>query len=307
MKMTRTLSVVISVFNEEKKIQDCLESIKDLADEIIFVDNTSTDKTVEMAKKYTSKIFVRPNNPMLNINKNFGFLKATGDWILSLDADERVTSELVLEIKNQIANIKDEKIFGFWIPRKNIIFGKWIEHTGWYPDYQLRLFKNGKGMFPEKHVHEMIRVDGETLYLSNPMVHYNYDTIDQFLEKMIRIYTTNEAEELIRKGYQFKWQDAISFPLKEFLSRFFAREGYKDGFHGLMLSMLMAFYHFVIFARVWEKQGFGEVKEINILYGTEQELRNGYRQILYWIFHEKAKAAKSPLKKVLLKMKHRIS
>src|SRR3989344_5797566 len=133
------LSVAISAFNEERKIEDCLKSVS-FADEIIFVDNSSTDQTLKIAKKYTLKVFTRENNLMLNVNKNFGFSKASEEWILSLDADERITDELKKEIKSIIKNNKKD-VNGFWIPRKNKIFGKWMEHTGWYPDYQLRLLK----------------------------------------------------------------------------------------------------------------------------------------------------------------------
>lgn len=279
------LSIVISAFNSEKTIGEVLESVK-FADEIVFVDNSSTDKTVEIAKKYTSKIFTRPNNPMLNINKNFGISKASGDWILVIDSDEIVTPELQEEIKDKLAK---SNINGFWIPRKNIIFGKWIKHTGWYPDHQLRLIRKGRGKFPEKHVHEMIEIDGKVSYLKNPIVHYNYDSISQFLEKTTKIYAPNEADQLIARGYKFSWQDAIRFPLGEFLSRYFAREGYKDGFHGLMLSLLMAFYHLIVFAMIWERQKFQEPESKNLLVGVEKEFEKGYKELNFWFSKEKGK------------------
>lgn len=292
------LSVVISAFNNEDKIKDCLESVK-WADEIVFVDNSSTDKTLDIAKKYTSKVFVKPNNKMLNINKNFGFSKATGDWILSLDSDERVTPSLCHEIKNQISNIKNNEINGYWIPRKNIIFGKWIQHTGWYPDHQLRLFRNGKGRFEEKHVHEMIKAEGETGYLKNNMIHYNYDSIMHFLSKMANIYAPNEAEQKIVNGYIFNWRDTIRFPVGEFLSRFFAREGYKDGFHGLMLSVLMAFYHFIVFANIWEMQKFNDPTDDKFLDEMKSELNKSHQQIRFWSSKERIKQIKNPFKKIL--------
>ncbi|MDO8621142.1 MAG: glycosyltransferase family 2 protein [Candidatus Levybacteria bacterium] len=292
------LSVVISAFNSEDKIKDCLESVK-WADEIIFVDNSSTDKTLDITKKYTSKIFIKTNNKMLNINKNFGFSKATSDWILSLDSDERVTPSLRDEIKNKISNIKNDDVNGYWIPRKNIIFGKWMQHTGWYPDHQLRLFRNGRGRFKEKHVHEMIEVEGETAYLNNNIVHYNYDTIIQFLSKMANIYAPNEAEQMVAKGYVFSWRDAIRFPLGEFLSRFFAREGYRDGFHGLMLSILMAFYHFIVFANVWEMQKFNDPTDDKLLDEVGSELDKSHKQIRFWSSKERIKQIKNPFKKAL--------
>lgn len=291
------LSIVISAYNEEKKIEDCLRSAS-FADEIIFVDNTSSDKTVEIAKKYTSKIFKRANNPMLNVNKNFGFSKASGDWILSLDADERVSEELKKEIKSAIN--KESQANGYWIPRKNIIFGKWIKHTGWYPDYQLRLIRRGKGKFPEQHVHEMIKVGGNIGKLNNPIVHYNYETIFQFLNKLA-IYIPSEANRKLREGYRVKTQDAISFPVKEFMSRFFARKGYKDGLHGLVLSLLMAFYHLLVFIYIWEKQGFRKDDQ-NTLYKSEEEFKDIARELRYWIKKAKIDSTGNLLKKVWLKI-----
>jgi glycosyltransferase involved in cell wall biosynthesis len=294
------LSVVISAYNAEKKIEDCLKSVQ-FADEIIIVNNSSTDKTEEIAKKYTSKIFVRPNNPMLNVNKNFGFTKAVGDWILCLDDDERVTPELKREIEEVLKN-KESESNGYFIPRKNIIFGKWMQHTGWYPDCQLRLFRNGKGKYGQRHVHEMIKVEGKVEYLKEPMLHYNYENISQFLHKMSNIYVPNEAEVLMSEGYKVNFADAIKFPLKEFLTRFFAQEGYKDGFHGLMLSLLMAFYHFCVFAFVWEKEGFDKVEEGNILDLTTKELKSAGKDIFFWLRNEKIKGIKNPALKILYKI-----
>lgn len=296
------LSVVISACNEEKKIEECLESVK-WADEVIIVDNSSIDKTAAIAKKYTKHVYKRPNNPMLNINKNFGFSKASKEWILSLDADERVSLELKQEIESVIASQNEAQ--GYWIPRKNIIFGKWIEHTGWYPDHQLRLFKKGKGKFPEVHVHEMIKVEGSKEYLLGNIIHHNFETVSQFLRKHIEIYAPNEAEVLLRSGYEFSFRDVFRHPTKEFLSRFFAREGYKDGFHGLMLSLLMAFYHFIIFTYIWEKKGFMEYKEGSILAMLANEYKEICKEISYWFTNEKIKSA-SAFRKILIKLMQRI-
>lgn len=274
------LSVVISAFNEEKNIKDCLESVK-WTDEIVLIDNTSTDKTLEIAKRYTDKIFIRPNNPMLNINKNFGFEKATGEWILNLDADERVTEELKKEIQRTIGQLNNRTIDGFWIPRKNIIFGKWIRHTGWYPDHQLRLFRRGKGRFAEKHVHEMLAVEGEIGYFKGHLLHLNYTTVSQFLYKLSQIYTPNEAQNILDSGKKLVWQDALKMPSQEFFHRFFIREGWKDGLHGLVLSLLMAFYYLVVFTQVWEKQGFAE-KEFSIREITG-EFEESQKRLNYWL------------------------
>lgn len=298
------LSIVISVYNAEKTIEKCLESAV-FADEIIVVNNESTDKTLELAKKYTNKIFTQKNNLMLNINKNFGFLKASGDWILSLDSDEVITQELASEIVGLLK--KETNIRGYYIPRKNIIFGKWIEHTGWYPDHQLRLFKRGEGKFPEKHVHESLKIDGEVGYLKENILHDHYRSIYEFTTKLINIYAPNEAEQILKSGYVFNHLDAIRFPVKEFLSRFFAREGYKDGFHGLMLSMLMSAYHLVVFAIIWEKLGFKKMEDRNILLDTEKEIRKTHSEFTYWLSNEKIKSSKNFVKKSLLKLRRKLS
>lgn len=291
------LSVCISTYNSADKIENVLKSVK-FADEIIIVNNSSTDNTEEIVKKYTSKVFLRPNNKMLNINKNFAFAQASGDWILCLDDDEVITDELCEEI-NGIINNENVVADGFFIPRKNIIFGKWIEHTGWYPDPQLRLFRNGKGKFEEKHVHEMVKIDGQVDYLKEPMIHQNYTSVMQFLHKM-DIYVPNEAEVLLAEGYKVNFSDAIRFPLNQFLTRFFAQEGYKDGFHGLMLSILMAFYHFYIFAYIWDKQGFEGTDE-NIFEKTSKEMQSAGNDLEFWIKNTKINSTKNPISKILYK------
>ncbi len=264
-------------------IEDCLKSAKLIADEIIFVDNTSSDKTIEIAEKYTLKIFTRPNDPvMLNRNKNFGFTKAKGEWIFSLDADERITPALAREIR---AVIKNKEIVGWEIPRKNIIFGKWIRYSIWWPDYNLRLFKRGKGKFPLKHVHEKLAVNGKVGRLKNPMLHYNYQTISQFIKKLDTTYTESETENFLSEGKKVVWSDAIRWPANDFVKTFFFEKGYKDGLHGLVLSMLQAFYALVVFAKVWErKEKFRDLSPDNFLSNVIKEFTRAGNDIKYWIY-----------------------
>jgi len=297
----KKLSVVISAYNEEKNIEECLNSVK-WADEIILIDNTSTDRTVEIAKKFTDKILIYPNNLMLNINKNYGFSKATSEWILSLDADERVADELKQEILKNIHNSEfriQNSINAFWIPRKNIIFGKWIKHSIWWPDYQLRLFKKDKGKFSCKHVHEYLKAEGKTEKLKNPLIHYNYQTISQYLHKLDKIYTENEAENIIKSGRRLVWQDALRMPVRDFLKTFFAQEGYKDGTHGLVLSLLQSFYALVVFVKVWEKQGFKENKDNQFLKKTITEFKNLGGEFKHWLVQSKLKTEKNIFKRAI--------
>ncbi len=296
------ISAVISAYNEEKNIEKTLKSLA-FCDEIIVVNNSSTDKTEDIAKKYTDKVFTQKNNPQnIDIQKNFGFEKATSDFILSIDADEIVPEELALEIKKILSEPSQiEYIDGFWIPRKNMIFGKWIENTGWYPDYQLRLFRKGKGKYSAKHVHEHLQIEGQTAKLKEHLIHNNYESIFQFTTKTLN-YAQNEADNILEKGYDFNYFDAIKFPVAEFLSRFFARKGYRDGFHGLILSLLMAFYHFIIFTLIWEKKGFKEYNNKDFLQETEREFKKAGKDIMFWLAKEKLEQVKNPIKKTLVKI-----
>jgi glycosyltransferase involved in cell wall biosynthesis len=298
------LSVVISAFNEEENIERCLKSLS-FANEVIVIDNSSSDKTSEIAKRYTKKVFVQKNDPnLIDLQKNFGFEKASSDWILSIDADEEVSRELAEEIKLTIK--KGDGVAGYWIPRKNIIFGKFIENTGWYPDPQLRLFRKGKGKFVKAHVHESIQLDGESAYLTEHIIHHHYKTIAEFMKKTINIYAPNEAQNYLDKGYLFSYLDALRFPMNEFISRFFARKGYKDGLHGLMLSLLMAFYHFTIFAYLWEKQGFRQYDKDDFLIDTEKEFKSIGKEIIFWTTKEKLDKIKNPVKRNLQKISNKV-
>ena len=302
--MLQKLSIVISAYNEEEKIEKCLMSVK-WADEIVFVDNCSQDKTLEIAKKYTDKIFSQPNNPLkIDLQKNTGFEKATGDYILSIDADEIVTDELKEEIKKLLGE-KDLKN-GYFIPRKNIIFGKWIRHSIWWPDYQLRLFKKDKGSFSGKTVHKSIDIDGEIGYLKEPLVHENYQTISQYLYKMDKIYTEVEASKIIDSGKELKWTDAIRFPANDFLKTFFLQKGYKDGLHGLVLSILQAFYMEVVFAKVWEKQGFKEVNNSNFMKEVVMELSKVRKDTNYWIRSSFIDEERNLIKKITQRVRRKI-
>ncbi len=295
-----TVSVVVSARNEEGRLKRCLDSVT-WANELIVIDNSSTDKTAQIAKKYTSRIWRVPNNLMLNINKNLGFSKAKSDWILSLDADEEVTPQLTREIDNELR--KNNSIQGYWIPRKNIIFGKWIQHGLWWPDEQLRLFRRGKGEFPCKHVHEYIAVDGQTEHLQEPYIHYNYDSISQFITKMDTIYTENEVGKLLTTGYQLAWYDAIRFPISDFVKIFFAQEGYKDGLHGLVLSILQSFYSFIVFTKLWEKQSFSD-RDVS-LPSLHKEFILASKEISYWSLTGQIKETPSWLTKVWFKIKRK--
>ncbi len=275
-----TISAVISTRNEEANIHRVISSVKDWVDEVVVVDMESTDKTVEIAKKLGAKVFSHKAVNYVEPTRNFAISKAKSDWILILDADEEVSDSLVKKIKEIIKNPQADY---YRLSRKNIIFGKWIEHTLWWPDYNIRLFRKGFVAWAEE-IHSVPITQGVGLDIEAKeelsIVHNNYSSIDSYLEKLIR-YTKVQSEELMKNGYVFSWTDLIKKPLGEFLSRFFAGEGYKDGLHGFSLSLLQAFSELVLYLQIWDKQGFTEKniskKEFN------NEFNKSIRDFKWWM------------------------
>lgn len=297
--MKPTISVVVSAYNEEKTLSRCLSSVS-FADEIIVVDNTSLDTTASVAKKFTKSVFRQPNILMLNTNKNYGFGKAKGDWILNLDADEEIPADLAKEIQAAIAGHPKEN--GFWIKRKNIIFGKWITHGLWWPDKQIRLFRRGKGKFPCVHIHEYVSVEGQVGELTEPYLHYNYESVHQYLTKIDRA-STSEALSLQEMNYQLAWYDAIRFPLSDFLKIYFAQHAYRDGLHGLVLSLFQAFYSFSVFAKFWEMEKFSQ-RDLSSA-AAMHELERAGKEARYWMITTRIAEAPGLLGKILWKIKRK--
>lgn len=298
------ISVVVNTRNEEGNIEHCLKSARQLADEIVVVDQHSTDKTAALAKKLGAKVYLHKHTKYVEPARNFALSKATGDWILVLDADEEIPPTLVKKLQ---ALAKDSKgITFFGLPRKNIIFGKWIKYSRWWPDHVVRFFKKGSVTWSEK-IHSVPFTKGKGHDLetkeSNAIIHHNYQSISQYLERMNR-YTDVQAEELIESGYKFSWQDLIKKPSAEFFSRFFAGEGYKDGIHGLVLALLQAFSEAVKYLKVWEKQGFK--KEELPFTDFVLEMKKLGKETGYWLKTTLVNQAKGP-GRFFLKFKHKVS
>lgn len=273
------ISVVINTLNEEKNLPRVLASVKNIADEVVVVDMHSTDATVEIAKKAKAKVYLHKKTGYVEPARNFAVSKAKGEWILIIDADEELSDNLVKRLK-QIA--KNPKADYYRLPRKNIIFGKWIRHSRWWPDYNIRFFKKGNVSWSEI-IHSVPVTQGKGLDLppreNNAIVHYHYQTIEQYLERINR-YTSEHAKLQVIDGYEFVWQDLLKKPISEFLSRYFQGEGYKDGLHGLALAGLQAFSEFTLCLKVWQLNKF-KSKEVELgkLVKTMKEVES---DIHYW-------------------------
>ena len=253
----KKISVVINTKNEERNLKRVVSSVKGLADEVVVVDMKSTDETLKLAKKLGCKVFSFDDVGYVEPARNYAVSKTLGEWVLILDADEEVGGELSGKIK-KITEKGDADYFR--IPRKNIIFGKWIRHTKWWPDYQVRLFKRGMVSWGDE-IHSFPITTGKGVDLpvkeSYAIIHHNYQTITQYLERMHR-YSSIQSRELVNSGYKFVWKDILKKPLTEFIGRFFTGEGYKDGLHGLALSSLQAFSECLVYLKVWENEKFLE-------------------------------------------------
>lgn len=298
------ISVVINTYNEAKNIVRCLESVR-WADEIVIVDMHSTDKTRELAKRYTNKIFLHEQSGYVEPARNFAIAKARNEWILVLDADEEIPEKLAQTLQSLPIDMPETSIVS--LPRKNMIFGKWIQHSGWWPDHLVRFFKKGTVTWKDA-IHSVPETNGNMLTLTgadNAILHHNYESVSQFLHKNLEIYAAREAEELSEKGYAFDYADAIRFPLKEFLSRYFAREGYKDGFHGLVLGVLMAMYHFTVFLYLWEKKKFVDAQP-QALRSIEHELHGAKKELAFWFTEKKIEQEKNMVKKLHLQLKRKL-
>lgn len=252
------LSVAIATFNEEKNIADCLKSISQLADEIIIVDGTSQDKTVEIAKKYTGKILVTENKPMFHTNKNMAIDDCTSPWVLLLDADERVTKELADEMK-KIAK-EGSHFSAFWIRRKNYFLGKWLKKGGAYPDPVIRFFKKGKGRLPEVSVHEQLKVQGEVGWLKNDLMHLADPSFSRYLLRSNR-YTTLEAENIFQKNPGTGIFSIINYlfikPFIRFFLIYIRHLGVLDGFAGLVWALYSALHIVTSYVKYWEAKNAG--------------------------------------------------
>jgi glycosyltransferase involved in cell wall biosynthesis len=244
----KRLSVCVITSAEEERIRACLESVA-WADEIVVVDAESSDKTVTIARELTDRVLVRPW-PGFAAQKNFALDQATGDWILSLDADERVTPELRAAIERVLA--EDGPAAGYFVPRRNIFWGQWVRHGKLYPDWQLRLFRRGAGRFVEHRVHESVQVRGPRARLDAPLLHLSYRDLTDFVARSNR-YASLAAEEWIASGRGVSAADIVLRPLGRFLSMYVVHAGFLDGWRGFFLAVLYAQYVFLRSMKVWER------------------------------------------------------
>ena len=236
--------------NEADAIADALTSLA-WADEIVVVDAESTDDTVAIARRFTDRVYVRPWNGYVE-QKNHAASLASHDWIFSLDADERVPEDLSAEIRARLTSEPPES--GYRVPRVSFYLGRWMRTTDMYPDYQLRLYDRRKARWEGLHVHESVKVDGDSIgSLKHELQHYPYRDLSEHLIRMDR-YTTLAARQMFEKGKRATRLELLFHPLVAFLRNYILKGGFRDGKAGLIISLVNSYYVMLKFAKLWELQ-----------------------------------------------------
>ncbi len=247
--MSTKISAVVLTRNEAGNIVDCLATLT-WADERVVLDSYSDDDTVPLAQDAGALVYQRQFRDYAD-QRNAALDLITSDWVFFVDADERATPELAQEVRDVTAH---GSRVGWWVPRHNYIFGHRMRGAGWYPDYQLRLFRRDQGWYnPDRRVHELVVLDGPAGHLQNPLTHYNYNNLREFRQRQAK-YTDYDATVLYEAGQRARPHNFILQPLREFRRRFWSQAGYRDHLYGLFLSLLMAHYEFVKYRKLWRLQ-----------------------------------------------------
>ncbi len=246
------ISAVIITFNEEHRLEDALRSLRGLAREVVVVDSRSTDGTVKLAKKFGCRVFARDWTNYAD-QKNFGNGKADSAWILSLDADERVSPELKSEILSLPAG--DPGCDGYSIPRLVRYLGRWIRHSGWYPDRRVRLFRKAAARWEGEYVHEKLVLQGRITKLRHPIHHFTYRHISDHVSR-INAFSGLGAKKLYARRKKCRWYHLLFLPPARFVRSYFLRRGFLDGFAGLVIAVLNGYAVFLRYAKlreIWKK------------------------------------------------------
>lgn len=304
--MTKTkISAVVNTRNEEANIVECLKSLS-FCHEIVVVDMESTDNTVKLAKEYTHKVFSHKNVGYVEPARNFAISKAVGDWILIVDADERIPKKLAKELVSLSQTGEHDFVR---LPRKNLVFGQWLQHSRWWPDYNIRFFKKGVVDW-QNEIHSVPITTGNGYNLptevENAIEHHHYKSIDEYIIRTQR-YSSQQAKELIDSGYVFDVKDLITKPISEFNSRYFAGDGYKDGLHGLVVSLLQFFAILLVYLKVWEKTKFIPKSGKKFYDLWIEEYKQSFREIKFWYLTTMIQNTHSKAVTFILKVKRKFS
>ena len=255
------LSVALAVYNEAGNLKACIESVKDIASEIVIVDGSSTDGTAELAASLGARVITEPNRTNFHINKQKAIDACNGDWILQLDADERVSTMLSKEIIGVLNADQAQQPEAYYLKRRNYFLGRWMNKGGMYPDPVIRLFKKGKAHLPTESVHELMKVDGQTAWMKEDLMHVADPTFTRYLMRSNR-YTTLQAENWLKEGkIGLNGSTIFSYMVLKPLGRFFQiyirHKGFQDGFPGFVFAFYSGLHIASSYVKYWEKRKTG--------------------------------------------------
>jgi glycosyltransferase involved in cell wall biosynthesis len=244
------LSAILITLNEADQLEACLRSVN-FCDEVIVIDSGSTDDTVAIAKRYAGKVMVRPFDNFSN-QKNFAMVQATQSWVLSIDADERITPSLAVDIQQVVRN-PHNMCEAYRFPRHNFIFGRRFRYGANRDDRPIRLFQQGKARFLGE-IHEVLSVDGQVGELASPMLHYSTPSMADYLRKCAQ-YTDLEAHRMTKEGKRFSWALLFGMPPYRFLKTYVWQKGFLDGFYGFVFCLLSGYYELVRILKLYKHRG----------------------------------------------------
>jgi (heptosyl)LPS beta-1,4-glucosyltransferase len=273
------VSVVINTRNEAKVIARAITSVQNFANEVVVIDMQSIDDTAKIAKGLGAKVYNHEPLEYVEPARNFGIEKASNEWILILDPDEEIPKSLAKKLKE----ITEKPTADYYrVPRKNIIFNKWMRHSRYWPDYNIRFFKKGTVSWNEIiHTVPVTTGDGADIESEEEfaITHHHYESIEQYIERLNR-YTSIQAKKLQSDQKEFSWQDLIKKPSSEFLSRYFFGEGFRDGIHGLAVASLQGLSELVVYLKLWQLEGFQEKRMP--LKSVVKVMREAEKDSHYW-------------------------
>lgn len=251
------LSAFVITFNEEDNLADCLESLK-FCDEVIVVDSFSTDKTVEIAKNFGAKVIQR-EWPGYRAQKEFGLSQTSHEWVLNLDADERVSDELRAEVERVLSTDNNSLYDGYEVNRVVYYLQRWWRHGGWYPEFRLRLLRKSKTKWGGIDPHEKPIVQGKTERLKGELLHYTYTDLDDQLSRLHK-FSSIAAMEDYKRGKRSSLMSILISPIFRFVKFYFLKQGFREGVAGFVVGMNELFYTFMKYAKLWEIEKFKKDK-----------------------------------------------
>ena len=275
------VSVVIVAHNEATKLDRCLSSINGFSDDVVVIDLASTDNSSQIAQKHEAKLVSHEYVQLVEEIRQESFQYAKHDYILLLDPDEELTPQLI----KALSDLSIEKYAAIYIPRKNIVFGKWIQNSRWWPDHQVKLINKNHVKWP-KTIHAKPINSGTEYRLAgsetNALIHHNYTDLTDFLSKNLR-YASAEAGDLLNSGTKLSLQTTMKKSVSEFVSRYFFAHGYRDGMHGFTLAFLQLIYYYLVYFYYWEGKKYQTIEsETELLQHPKELFRHAYKEVIYW-------------------------